>query len=203
MPYEGQTGTAPDGTRVVYRGGKIVPVGQERAPTPNAQDAAYLNDLRTQASSALNVATQAERFMGINKKHGTGGGVALPGMSNVLAGTMAPYGEMESITSKVAPAMRPPGSGSSSDKDTAMYRRGFPNIDFPGDANANIAKGLQDQSDLAAAHAAFLDSWYSHKGTLLGGEQAFSQYWSKKSGSKSDGTEISLPGGGTAVVKAR
>lgn len=35
MPMrEGQTGTAPDGTRVVVRGGQIVPVGQPAGPKP-------------------------------------------------------------------------------------------------------------------------------------------------------------------------
>ena len=29
MPYEGQTGTAPDGTRVIFRGGKVYPLDQD------------------------------------------------------------------------------------------------------------------------------------------------------------------------------
>lgn len=29
MPYEGQTGTAPDGTRVIFRGGKVYPIDQD------------------------------------------------------------------------------------------------------------------------------------------------------------------------------
>lgn len=184
MPYEGQTGTAPDGTRVVYRGGKVYPADQDPGRggggklTP--QEQTQLGDARAASVQALNTAQKAEQFMKVNKHHGTGWGMALPFVSDIAAAMSAPHGEMESITSQVAPSLRPPGSGSSSDKDVKFYRRGFPNLDFPGDTNQAITDRRRGDSDRAAAYSAFMDTWAQHRGSLMGGDEAFKQFWAKR-----------------------
>jgi hypothetical protein len=142
------------------------------------QDA--LKDYRDQAATSLRTAQQAERFIGLNREKGTGGIISLPLVSDIAAAVNPTYGEMNSITSKVAPGLRPPGSGSSSDKDTKMYRSAFPNLDLPGEANASIADDWHKESDQAAAKAAFFDTWASKRGNLLGADQAFNAFWAKR-----------------------
>lgn len=213
MPYEGQTGTAPDGTRVVYRGGKIYPVDQAQAPKAPAlspQDASYLKDLHEKATTAQQADAMGQRFVNTQKALGvkTGGAAGAPvigGWVRDWRGANDPgFAQLEGITSAVAPGMRPPGAGSSSDTDVGMYVKGFTNTRVPYEANVAGSKRLNDDSVFKNAHAAFIDSWYQHKGTLLGGEQAFSQYWAKKTGGPADGgMTVQLPGGGTAVVRAR
>jgi hypothetical protein len=185
--YEGQefhNPSDPTAPVLVYRAGKFLPKDAVGAlnvtPKLGPQDSTYLAGLRTNATKSLDTATQAERFMALNRQAGTGGALALPLMSDIAAAVSPKHGEMESITSQVAPGLRPPGSGSSSDKDVKFYRRGFPNLDFPGDTNEAIAKRLHMQSDQAAAHAAFVDSWVQHKGSLLGAEPAFTEYWATR-----------------------
>jgi hypothetical protein len=144
---------------------------------------------RDQASKSLQTAIQAGRYMALNKDHGTGGVMSakiggfwgLPSISGSdIARAVDPaYNDMEAITSAVAPGLRPPGSGSSSDKDAAFYRQGFPNLDNQGDANMGVTRRLHDDGVRDSAKSAYLDSWFQHKGTLLGAEPAFQAYWQK------------------------
>ena len=48
MPKEGQTGTAPDGTRVVFRNGQVVPLVSVQNPA--APGASYLPNSRSQTN---------------------------------------------------------------------------------------------------------------------------------------------------------
>jgi hypothetical protein len=157
-----------------------------------SQDLAEIGDARDEAKKSLDTAQAAERFVDLNKETGTGGlrGLKLPwglgGVPDIIAAADPNFAAMRSITSSVAPGLRPPGSGSSSDKDTKMYVQGFPNVEALGNANVMTAKRLQDTSDQRAARAAFLDTWMQKKGSLSGADAAFNDFWSKRQASKTE-----------------
>ncbi len=190
--YEGQTATNHEtGERLVYRGGKWFPLtgGGSSAPVSSGteQDRKALQDLRDDAASGLSTAQAAERFINLNRETGTGGLRALPiapigrtTWGDVIKSGDPNWSEMKSISASVAPGMRPSGSGSTSDKDMAIYMSAFPNVEALGPANEKIAKRLQDESDQKAARSAFMDEWFARRGNLLGAEQQFASFWSRR-----------------------
>lgn len=139
-----------------------------------------LETTRAQARKSLDVAMQAGRFTDINRNHATGGLMNLPLVGDIAASFNPAQAEMQSITSQVAPGLRPPGSGSSSDTDVKFYTQGFPNRSFPKATNDALYKRLRDQSTRDNAYASFKDTWFQKKGTLLGADQAFNKYWTGK-----------------------
>lgn len=155
------------------------------APKLSPQDAKALQALRDKSAQSLNVATQAERFLDINKHVPTGGLAGAPVIGEWVRqarGAMDPdFAQMESINAGVAPGMRPPGSGSTSNKDMALYAKGFTNTQVPYESNRETYDRLHADSDKNAAHAAFVDKWAQTRGTLEGAEPAFLQYWAQKS----------------------
>lgn len=192
--YEGQTATNHStGEKLVYRGGKWFPLsptgGGGAAPVSSGteQDRKALQSLRDDASTGLSTAQAAERFIGLNEDTGTGGLRAMPlapwgntTWGDVVKSGDPNWGEMKSISASVAPSMRPPGSGATSDKDMAIYMSSFPSVKTLGPANQKIAKRLQDESDQKAARSAFMDEWFARRGNLLGAEQQFAQFWSRR-----------------------
>lgn len=189
MPLrEGQTGTAPDGTRVIVRNGKIVPLG---APVPAGDvpktDQEALDRARQEAEQARFQSRAAQQFLDINRETGTGGlrntVVNLPLVGTVLdvPGIMRAnspnWGAMEAITAGAAPRQRVPGSGATSDFETKMMLAGFPSVDKRGDTNTVIARRLANEDARARARASFLDTWVSTHGSLQGADAAFSKWW--------------------------
>ncbi len=207
MPNKPPIGTViemSDGSHSIFDGKNFVPATQaggqwavdrqammsmgigQGAPvmTDAKADQAAIEADRTKAATSLNTALQAQRFLKLNAGKNTGGWLGAPLVGgfvrdNATAGD-PDYAQMEGITSAVAPGLRPPGSGSSSDKDVQFYRRGFPNIESPYQSNVATGRRLQEQSDRDAAYAAWRDKWFQVKGSLLGADTAFNQYWSKK-----------------------
>lgn len=185
--YEGEIIDPPAGSgkpALVRRKGKWYPVDQD--PGAGGADSASMGDAEKtrvkdawkRAESKLAVAQDAERFMDLNRKTGTGGLLAIP----YLAETVAPFNSnvsgMMALSNRMGPNFRQAGDPST--KEIQMYKRSAPNVDFPGNANARIQKDLQSDSDQASARAAFLDKWGQIKGTLAGGEEAFLRFWSQR-----------------------
>lgn len=199
--YEGQTASNPStGERLVYRGGKWFPMGAASsgaaAPVPagSTQDRDALQALRDDAANTLSTAQAANEFVRYNEKSPTGGLVgrpiipltkAIPGaplwgdVGAALSGDNG-WSQMKAISSALAPAQRQPGSGSSSNIDVAMFKEALPNIDAPGPANRLNAERLQTKSDMAAARSAFMDEWFRRNGSLVGAEQQFASFWSRR-----------------------
>ena len=173
--YEGQIfdSDEPGKPSLVYRGGKFYPLdAQGGAAMPakpvmqdTTQDREDLVAQRNKADQALKVATQAERFVNLNRDVATGGlgpstkvglgffGPTLRDLGAALAGNHK-YQQMKSISASVAPGLRPPGSGSSSDKDTALYMQSIPNVDNLGTANQAIAERYKQDAVREKARAA-------------------------------------------------
>lgn len=182
------------GQRVMFDGKSWKPVGATGVMSDTKVDQESLATTRDFATKSLNAAQMAEQFIELNKKTATGGMFSRPVIPFTKAVPGAPlwgdlaasatgdpnWSQMKAINSQLAPAQRVPGSGSSSDLDIKMFKEALPNIDTPYKANAMNAKRLQQQSDRAAANAAFKDTWFAKHGTLLGSDRAFNEFWTKR-----------------------
>lgn len=183
MPIQpGQTAINPTtGQRIVFDGKKWGAIGASGVMSDTRPDQDELVKIRDAAKNAEWVSGQADQFGKLNEKTGTGpmNGFGLPFFAPDLGKSIAKVfspntGSMDAITSRVAPNLRPPGSGSSSDKDTKMYRQSFPNIENMGPANGQVIGQLHADATDKRAYADFADQWYAKNGTLLGADKAWS-----------------------------
>jgi hypothetical protein len=177
---EGQTATNPaTGERIVYRGGKWFPLNADGSggPAPTArlapQERAQLSELRNSANQMREMASQAQQFDTLNRKAGTGPIYKIPGVSEVASLFNPEVAQMDALTSRMAPQQRVPGSGTTSDRDLALFLKSVPSLDRPGEANAAIARDMQATAKRRESYATFMDQYAKKNGTLLGAEEAY------------------------------
>lgn len=188
-------GTIVDGYR--YAGGdpndeaSWVPSNSVMSDTKTDQET--VSKLRDKSAASLATAQAYGRFIDENKKLPTGPAMGIPilplpkfmgdspTVADLMLGPFSPaYQHMKSITADQGPKQRPSGSGASSDKDTALYLQGGPRVQNFGTVNQDIYEAKRQESDMDAARSAFMETWFQHKGSLLGGEQAFRSFWAKR-----------------------
>lgn len=124
-------------------------------------------------------ATAAARFLELNKTTNTGGLTDRMGLTRGLQSLGPEYAEMESITAKLAPAMRVEGSGSTSDFDGKQFERATVGVDKPGKTNANIANGIIARAQQAQEYADFRQTYLEQNGTLQGADRFWKDYANK------------------------
>jgi hypothetical protein len=78
--------------------------------------------------------------------------------------------EMEAITSRLAPGQRIEGSGTTSDRDIAMFVKAVPSIDKKGDVNQSIRENFTKQYDRSKAKLQYLQNYYDQYGHLNGAD---------------------------------
>ena len=78
--------------------------------------------------------------------------------------------EMEAITSRLAPGQRIEGSGTTSDRDIAMFVKAVPSIDKKGDVNQSIRENFAKQYDRSKAKLQYLQDYYDQYGHLNGAD---------------------------------
>lgn len=144
-----------------------------KPPKLTAQELKELQTARAAAQSQESSARDAERFLEVNRKVGTGQMWALPFASEIRGAFDPNFAEMQSITNRMAPLQRTPGSGASSDKDVAGFKKAVPNPDYVGPTNTSIARRIKDEARIAAEYAAFLDDFAATRGTLVGAQAAW------------------------------
>ena len=137
------------------------------------QEQIQLKEAREGASTAEEFARQANVFVDLNRKAGTGMVNKIPFVSELRSAFDPNVAQMDSLTARMAPAQRVPGSGTTSDKDLNLFLRAVPNIDRPGEANAAIARDMSATAKRRAERAVFLDRWAAERGTLMGAEEAW------------------------------
>lgn len=177
MPYEGQTGTAPDGTKVVFRGGKVYPIAQDPKANPNAakvapQDEKILGSLAAEAVQRQHLASRAQQFMQVQ---GTGknavatgpayGDITLPLVGNInpvegIAKIFNPrLNQLDSINNQTWPELRPIGSGPMRNTEVGGFKTAFPSTANWGEQNQQIAKRFQDEAAEATRKAQFVSQF--------------------------------------------
>lgn len=192
---EGQTGTAPDGTRVVVRGGKIVPLvanpaapGAAYLPTapekPSKSEDAYYREWRTKDPTAGNQAVgqarqmtaTARRAEGLLAQQGTGGLYGIPVVGNVLGFMDPEIRELDAIQARVARQERQPGEGAISDFDAQQFLAMTYGKDKPTKTNQALIRAQRVAAEAPIQRRQF-GEWYRQKfGTLSGFEEAWDRY---------------------------
>lgn len=135
-----------------------------------------LEKIQDEADKGSEDIQDIERFLQLNEsvkndKLGTGRGTGW-----LKTFTDADFQEMDSISSRLVPKMREPGSGSSSDLDVKMFRAGMIGVNKLYEANKNIGTALLISRKLKQEKSQFMENYLSANGHLRGANQAWKRY---------------------------
>lgn len=133
------------------------------------QDRKRLDDMIADVRRGRDMMRDLDRFGELNRDQETGGWLD----RTTLPSFDLEKREMEAITARLAPGMRPAGSGTTSDRDLALYLQGLPGIDKPGSVNTNIREQFAEKLTEAEARLAFTERYLIEKGHLQGADEAF------------------------------
>ena len=119
---------------------------------------------------------ELQRFAFLNETNDTGGATSSPLISGVRGYFDSEFKEMQSITARLAPTMRQPGSGAVSDYDAKQFERGTVSVENPRATNENIAKGMMVGNQNLIAKAEFERAYFDTHQHLQGADQAWKRY---------------------------
>lgn len=134
------------------------------------QDNKRLDDLREAVRKGRSVMTDLNRFGQLNREQGTG---SFLDNRSWMPTTDEEKLEMLAISSRLAPAQRPEGSGSSSNLDVNMFLQSLPGIDKPGNVNKAIREQYAKQLEDGEKQLAFREQYLTDRGHLSGVSNAF------------------------------
>lgn len=177
QPYRGPARVRrSDGRREIWVEGQGYVPEQSLAVLPPDERRSVL-EARSAATEAQSVVPDLDRFMELNRTNRTGSLFDLVGGAwNARPMWDEGMQEMHSITDRLAPLMRRPGSGASSNLDVEMFRSGLPNIRRGGNPNARIAEQLRMNAGDLQDYAEFLE-WYTGRNqTTSGALEQFNRY---------------------------
>ena len=162
----GMTQEAPEGVRVPWQG--LPPRKADDARLRASEQARKkIEENAKVVQQGANVLQDMETFGALNRQARTGEwytGIQ-PGF---LKGSAEQ--EMEAITSRLAPGQRIEGSGTTSDRDIAMFVKAVPSIDKKGDVNQSIRENFAKQYDRSRAKLQYLQDYYDQYGHLNGAD---------------------------------
>lgn len=161
MPLE-----APEGVRVPWQG--LPPRKADEARLRASEQARKkIEENAKVVQQGANILQDMETFGALNRQARTGEwytGIQ-PGF---LKGSAEQ--EMEAITSRLAPGQRIEGSGTTSDRDIAMFVKAVPSIEKKGDVNQSIRENFAKQYDRSRAKLQYLQDYYDQYGHLNGAD---------------------------------
>lgn len=131
------------------------------------------------ARASESLARDAERFKQLLQDNTTGKFVGSAPVA-WLRGAFGDAGveEMQSISNRLVPKMREPGSGSTSDFDARMFQSAMFGTATGKQANEAIANGLIAKAKLDRDRVDFFNAYLTANKTLRGADSAWSQYLS-------------------------
>lgn len=139
------------------------------------QEQAALTEQRNAAGQMREITAQADSFLELNRKAPTGPLYKIPG-ATTIGGLFKPeIAQMDALTARMAPSQRVPGSGTTSDKDLALFMKAVPSPDRLGTANQGIVKDMRGMAERKSAYVQFLDQYAAQNGTLNGAEAAYAR----------------------------
>lgn len=157
---------APEGVRVPWQG--LPPARADQMRQKAYEDAQRkIAENSAVVSQGADVLNQIETFGALNQKSRTGEFYA--GLLPTFA-TGQDEQVMQSITSDLAPKKRIAGSGTTSDKDIALYLQSLPSIEKKGNVNKQIRENYRQQYEKAQAKLNFLQSYFDQYGHLNGAD---------------------------------
>lgn len=136
----------------------------------------YLQDNAAVVSQGAEVLNQLEQFGALNQQERTGAGYEsflpkfLTGENELV---------MKSITADLAPKKRIAGSGTTSDRDIALYMQSLPSIENRGEVNRKIRENYRQQYERANAKLQFMQSYFDQYGHLNGADAMWEKQKSK------------------------
>lgn len=161
---------APEGVRTPWQG--LPPARADQMKQKSfEQGQKYLQDNAAVVNQGANVLNQLEQFGELNRKSRTGAlyeGSLSSFMPESLRGSDEKV--MQSITADLAPKKRIAGSGTTSDRDIALYLQSLPDISKSGDVNKQIREGYKKQFDRANTKLQFMQSYFDQYGHLNGAD---------------------------------
>lgn len=201
--YGTQPLEAPEGVRVPWQG--LPPQKADEARLRAGEQARKKIDENAKVvQEGFNVLQNMEKFGALNREAKTGEfytGI-LPGF---LQGSAEQ--EMEAITSRLAPGQRIEGSGTTSDRDIAMFVKAVPSINKKGDVNQAIRENFAKQYDRSRAKLQFLQDYYDQYGHLNGAdtlwEKEKNKYLTQPSANQPKNTTNKLFQDADAIIKGR
>lgn len=177
---EGQTATNPKtGQKIVFQGGLWVAVaGGDRSASLKPIEQKRLDEVREAGSNALSTLGDLTRFQDVNTRlNETGydtGGIKgwVADKANFLLNN-PDVQQAKEITARMAPAQRVPGSGTTSDRDLALYLQASPSMTNSKAANDAIIERGRREAVLRQQRADFYEQYAREHGSINGAEQAF------------------------------
>lgn len=134
-------------------------------------------DTTAQLAAARTLKDRMGRFQDLSQIQDTGGALINTPIIGSAMKTFDPeLSEMQSIQSELAPKMRVPGSGSSSDIDVQMFKQATIGPEKPKQTNQNIAKAFITAQENLIDRDQFLRDYLDYHGHVQGAEQAWNQY---------------------------
>lgn len=155
---------------------ELLALYNQALPTPKLSPRAetQLNDAREAARNAIQVQRDLRQFGDLNTQQKSGGFLALPKIGDVAGAFDPEIAQMNAITARMAPAQRVPGSGTTSDRDLALFLQASPSVKSPKGANDALIERGRAESIRRQAYSDFLDNYAKqNKGSLIGADIAF------------------------------
>lgn len=124
-----------------------------------------LADLQAEIANAGSTMSDLNEFGRLNRENSTGSlwQQLTPDKALFRSG---PSMEMAAIQSRLAPAQRTEGSGSSSDRDVAMFLRGLPSLENEGPTNMGIREDFERKYNAAIAKSKAMQQHLDTYGNL-------------------------------------
>jgi hypothetical protein len=186
---------APPGIRVPWQG--LPPQKADEARLRAAEQARKkIEENAKVVQQGGNVLQDMETFGALNRQERTGEwytGIQ-PGFTKGVAEQ-----EMEAITSRLAPGQRIEGSGTTSDRDIAMFIKAVPSIDKKGSVNQSIRENFAQQYEKSKSKLQFLQDYYDQYGHLNGADTVWEKNYAGKflKGGKGNKGTSGVPSGVT------
>lgn len=132
-----------------------------------------LADIQKNLEKSESTMNKLGRFQELNAKTDTGPWI------NKVPGSVALSDnrqEMQAISSEIAPQMRVPGSGSSSDKDVAMFKAATVGLDKDKPVNDSIVNSYRSLLERERDRADFLNQYTARGATIAQAKNEWSKY---------------------------
>jgi hypothetical protein len=198
-----QAPEAPEGVRTPWQG--LPPARADIARQRAGEQAQkYLQDNASVVNQGAEVLNQLEQFGELNRKSRTGAlyeGSLASFMPESLRG--ADEKVMQSITSDLAPKKRIAGSGTTSDRDIALYLQSLPSIEKGGDVNQQIRENYRQQYEKANAKLQFMQNYFDQYGHLNGADALWQQQNKVVNQNPPAGATNKLFNAADAIIKGR
>lgn len=134
-----------------------------------------LDEERSALNQEAGTLAKMRQFGALNRRTATGDALSktLPSVSSFISDDAA---NMKALTASLAPRERVPGSGTTSDKDLALFVQAVPSIDKPGPVNKAIRDARQAQYNRDAEYLNAKESYFARRGHVSGFDAEWQKY---------------------------